>query len=139
MSSCSSTEDVTARYPYISSLANTNCLSHIDTDSEFSRGSDATGIFEMTVNGTTAHCKFTSLDYPCDFEKVNISLRGVRGPGCEMTGEGCMSGQSISAIPCGTMRNIFSSTKDLPASNALCLSSTDRITTTLSSPFKQPE
>ena len=64
----------------------------------------------MTVDGTTAHCKFTSLDYPCDFEKVNISLRGVRGPGCETTGEGCMSGLSISAIPCGTMRNIFSST-----------------------------
>ena len=41
-----------------------------------------------------------------------------------------LSRRSISAIPCGTMRNIFSSTKALPASNALCLSSTARITTT---------
>ena len=79
MSSCSSTEGVTAQYPYISSLANTNCLSHIDTDNDFSRGSDATGIFEMTVDGTTAHCKFTSLDYPCDFEKVNISVTYSEG------------------------------------------------------------
>ena len=49
-----------------------------------------------------------------------------------------LSRRSISAIPCGTTRNIFSSTKVLPASNALCRSSTARIMTTLSSPFKQP-
>ena len=45
---------------------------------------------------------------------------------------------STSATRCATMRNIFSSTKPLPASNASCPFSTAKTTTTLSSPSKPP-
>lgn len=74
MNSCSTTEDTLARFPNISGLANTDCLSHVDIDNEFSRSSEATGLFEMTMNGTIAHCKFSSLDYPCDFKKLNVDI-----------------------------------------------------------------
>ena len=78
MSSCSSTEEVTARYPYISSIANTDCIDHTypETYSEDLQSivDDAGGSFEMTFEGTTAKCKFTSLNYPCDFDKVNVKV-----------------------------------------------------------------
>lgn len=45
---------------------------------------------------------------------------------------------STSAIRCATMRNTYSSTKPLPASNASYLSSTAKTTTTLYSPSKPP-
>lgn len=78
LSACSSVEDITYNYPYISNLTNTECLSsHTDT---YNRDSDTgNGTFEMTLKERTGICRFTSLDYPCDFGKVNIKVSYADG------------------------------------------------------------
>ena len=74
LSSCSSMEDAVMQNPYISSLENTGCLSHWDTDNAESRSEVNKGSFEMLFEGQVAKCKFTSLDYPCDYEQVNVKI-----------------------------------------------------------------
>lgn len=74
LSSCSSVEDITLQHPYLSQLTNTECLNSKDIDYSQSRSDDSNGSFEMVFEGNTAKCKFTSLEYPCDFEKVNVNV-----------------------------------------------------------------
>lgn len=74
LSSCSSMEDVAIQNPYISNLGNTGCLSHWDTDIAESRGEINNGTFEMIFEEKVAKCKFTSLEYPCDYEQVNVKI-----------------------------------------------------------------
>ena len=74
LSSCSSVEDMALRHPYLSQLNNTECLNSKDIDFSQSRSEDSNGWFEMVFDGNTAKCKFTSLEYPCDFEKVNVNV-----------------------------------------------------------------
>ena len=74
LSSCSSMEDVAIQNPYISNLGNTGCLSHLDTDNAESRSEVNKGSFEMLFEEQVAKCKFTSLDYPCDYEQVNVKI-----------------------------------------------------------------
>lgn len=74
LSSCSSMEDVAIQNPYISNLGNTGCLSHWDTDNAESRSDVNKGSFEMLFDEQGAKCKFTSLDYPCDYEQVNVKI-----------------------------------------------------------------
>ena len=71
-SSCSSMEDAVIQNPYISNLANTGCISHWDSVNTESRSEVRKGSFEMFFDGQTAECRFISLDYPCDFWKVNV-------------------------------------------------------------------
>lgn len=71
-SSCSSMEDAVIQNPYISNLENTGCISHWDTDNTESRSEVRRGSFEMFFDGQAAECRFISLDYPCDFWKVNV-------------------------------------------------------------------
>lgn len=72
--SCSGTEDIAFRHPYLYKPDNTECLKYIDADLTQIQADDGNGSFEMILEGTTAKCKFISLDYPCDFEKVNIKI-----------------------------------------------------------------
>lgn len=74
LGSCSSMEDIISGYPNISNLSNTDCLSHFDMDNEESRSDLGKGTFEMIFDGDVAKCKFTSLEYPCDYERVNIKI-----------------------------------------------------------------
>ena len=74
LSSCSSMEEATIQNPYISNLGNTGCLSHWDTDNAESRSEVNNGMFEMIFDGEDAKCKFTSLEYPCDYEQVNVKI-----------------------------------------------------------------
>lgn len=74
LSSCSSAEDIALQHPYLSQLNNTECLNSKDIDFSQSRSEDSNGSFEMVFDGNTAKCKFTSLEYPCDFEKVNVNV-----------------------------------------------------------------
>lgn len=74
LSSCSSMEDVALQNPYISNLENTGCQSHWDTDNAESRSEVNKGSFEMLFEGRVAKCKFTSLDYPYDYEQVNVKI-----------------------------------------------------------------
>lgn len=74
LTSCSSTEEVLSKTPYLSQINNTECLGIADTDALQNRGNDTHGSFEMIMDGTTAQCRFNSLEYPCDFEKVNINV-----------------------------------------------------------------
>lgn len=71
--SCSSTEDVAFKQPYLSQITNTECLG---IDNEIVDGRDDNGhcSFEMVFDGNMARCRFTSLDYPCDFGKVNVKI-----------------------------------------------------------------
>lgn len=73
-SSCSSMEDAVIQNPYISNLANTGCISHWDSDNTESRSEDNNGSFEMLFDGPLSRCKFTSLEYPCDYEQVNVKV-----------------------------------------------------------------
>ena len=74
LSSCSSMEEAAIQNPYISNLGNTGCLSHWDTDNAESRSEVNNGTFEMIFDGEDAKCKFTSLEYPCDYEQVNVKI-----------------------------------------------------------------
>ena len=74
LTSCSSSEEVIFKNPYLSQITNTECLSIADIDAPQSRGNDIHGSFEMIINGSSAECKFISLEYPCDFGRVNINL-----------------------------------------------------------------
>lgn len=74
LSSCSSMEDVAIQNPYISNLGNTGCLSHLDNGNAESRSEVNKGSFEMLFEEQVAKCKFTSLDYPCDYEQVNVKI-----------------------------------------------------------------
>lgn len=73
-SSCSSMEDAVIQNPYISNLANTGCISHWDSVNTESRSDDNNGSFEMLFEGQLSRCKFTSLEYPCDYEQVNVKV-----------------------------------------------------------------
>lgn len=71
LASCTSTEDTPPAAPRLSSLNNTECLGF----SPQSRSDNGyIGSFEMILDGSAARCKFTSLLYPCDFGKVNVSV-----------------------------------------------------------------
>ena len=72
LGSCSSTEDLASRYPYLSQLKNTECLGSRAADIE--ADNDVTPTFEIRISGKTAECFFKSLEYPCDFEKVNVKV-----------------------------------------------------------------
>ena len=74
LNSCSSMEDVALQNPYISHLVNTGCLSHWDTDNAESRSEVTKGSFEMLFEEQVAKCKFSSLDYPCDYKQVNVKI-----------------------------------------------------------------
>lgn len=74
LTSCSSMEEVISKNPYLSQITNTECLGIADTDAPQNRGNGTHGSFEMIMDGTTAQCRFMSLEYPCDFEKVNINI-----------------------------------------------------------------
>ncbi len=74
LSSCSSMEDVALQNPYISNLGDTGCVTHWDTDNAESRSEVNKGSFEMLFEEQVAKCKFTSLDYPCDYEQVNVKI-----------------------------------------------------------------
>lgn len=67
-------EDIAIQNPYISNLGNTGCLSHWNADNAESRREVNQGSFEMLFEGQIAKCKFTSLDYPCDYEQVNVKI-----------------------------------------------------------------
>lgn len=73
-SSCSSMEDAVIQNPYISNLENTDCISHWDTDNAERRSEVNKGSFEMLFEGQITRCKFTSLEYPCDYEQVNVKV-----------------------------------------------------------------
>lgn len=70
--SCSTTESLTPNYPYLSQLANTPCLNSKASGLEYVIDNSTT--FEMKITDTTAECVFKSLQYPCDFEKVNVDI-----------------------------------------------------------------
>ena len=70
LGSCSSAEETILKQPYLSQLNNTECI----TEALQSRAEESNCSFEMTFEGSVAECKFTSLDYPCDFGKVNIKV-----------------------------------------------------------------
>ena len=72
--SCSSMEDAVIQNPYISNLENTGCISHWDTDNAESLSEVNKGSFEMLFEGQITRCKFTSLEYPCDYEQVNVKV-----------------------------------------------------------------
>lgn len=72
MESCSSTEDVVYSQPYLFNLHNTECLNALPDLTDASRASESGTSFIIDINGTTAKCQFLSLEYPCDFEKVNV-------------------------------------------------------------------
>lgn len=74
LSSCSSMEDAVILNPSISNLGDTGCLSHRGADNVNSRGEIKNGSFEMIFEGQVARCKFTSLEYPCDYGRVNIMI-----------------------------------------------------------------
>ncbi len=74
LSSCSSVEDMALRQPYLSRLSNTECLNSKDIDSSQSRSENCKSSFEMVFDGNIAKCKFISLEYPCDFGKLNVNV-----------------------------------------------------------------
>ena len=78
LTACSSVDDITSNYPYISKLTNTECIKAFTHNSEIDSDTDH-GTFKMTLEGTPAKCKFTSLYYPCDFGKVNIKVSYKEG------------------------------------------------------------
>ncbi len=67
LSSCSGTEELVSK-PYLSDLNHTGCL-NTRSSLDFEECT-----FEMIISGNTADCFFKSLEYPCDFEKVNIDF-----------------------------------------------------------------
>lgn len=78
--SCSSVEDLTSKYPTVNHLENTGCKAHelviadsdaSDSDADFEHGTIQIwcGNIPMKVI-----CRFNSLQYPCDFGKVNIQV-----------------------------------------------------------------
>lgn len=74
MLSCSSVEEVALQQPYLSQLSNTECLNDKDLDFTQSRSENRNGSFEMIFVDDIVKCKFTALEYPCDFWKVNVKV-----------------------------------------------------------------
>lgn len=78
--SCSSTEDiVNPKMPFLTNVQNSDCLSsrsELDSDSENYPHWEwwRDGAFEMYLEGSHAKCKFYSLHYNCDYERVNIKI-----------------------------------------------------------------
>lgn len=78
--SCSSVEELTSKYPSVNHLDNTGCKTH---ELEIAN-SDASGFDADFEHGTIqiwcgdipmkVICRFNSLQYPCDFGKVNINV-----------------------------------------------------------------
>lgn len=85
LNSCSSVEELISQNPQLYHLQNTECLTAYadcedDSDDE-SNGQYRYGTFQMTYreNPTICDCKFNSLNYPCDFGKVNIKITYSEG------------------------------------------------------------
>ena len=80
INSCSSVEELISQNPQLYQLRNTECLTAYSDNVEESDGEDSGqygyGTFQMTYreDRTTCDCKFNSLNYPCDFEKVNVDV-----------------------------------------------------------------
>lgn len=79
LASCSSSEDLLACNPSITQLTSSGCLI---TNSGLNDRLDDEGAdklfcnttFEMRITRNDAECSFKSLEYPCDFEKVNVEV-----------------------------------------------------------------
>ncbi len=78
--SCSSMEEITSKYPTINNLKNTECKTHeleivnsdaSEPDSDFEHGTIQIWCGDIPMK---IICRFNSLQYPCDFEKVNINV-----------------------------------------------------------------
>lgn len=80
MNSCSSVQELVSLNPHLYHLQNTECLTpyaDFDTDSdETDDGLYSYGTFQMSYRKdlTTCDCKFNSLNYPCDFGKINVDV-----------------------------------------------------------------
>ena len=80
LNSCSSVEELISHNPQLYHLQNTECLTaYVDCEEGSEDGSNGQygyGTFQMTYreNLTICDCKFNSLNYPCDFGKVNIKI-----------------------------------------------------------------
>lgn len=77
--SCSSTEDIVSpKIPFLTNVQNSDCLSHdfsnIGSESRFDAEWWRGGAFEMYLEGNHAKCKFYSLHYNCDYQRVNIKI-----------------------------------------------------------------
>lgn len=71
LASCSSTEDLASRFPYLSQIENTECLNSRAIDDDTNGGRTT---FAMRISGTFAECCFKGLAYPCDFRNVNVEV-----------------------------------------------------------------
>ena len=78
--SCSSVEDLTCKYPSVNHLENTGCKTHeseiadfdaSESDSDFEHGTIQIWCGDIPMKMI---CRFNSLQYPCDFGKVNIQV-----------------------------------------------------------------
>lgn len=85
LASCSSAEEAISPNPELYQLSNTECLPYT-VRSNGAPGSDGDeqlgqSTFQMNFGDdpSTCDCKFNSLDYPCDFGKVNIKISYADG------------------------------------------------------------
>lgn len=72
--SCSSSEDAVLQKPSLANLSNTVCKDEgvsAQTDSEQEMSSTK---LTMTKIGSELKCEFKDLQYPCDFQKVNVKI-----------------------------------------------------------------
>lgn len=78
--SCSSMEEITSKYPSVNNLENTECKTHeleivdfdaSESDSDFEHGTIQIWCGDIPMK---IICRFNSLQYPCDFGKVNINV-----------------------------------------------------------------
>ncbi len=78
--SCSSMEEITSKYPTINNLKNTECKTHeleivnsdaSESDSYFEHGTIQIWCGDIPMK---VICRFNSLQYPCDFGKVNVQV-----------------------------------------------------------------
>lgn len=83
--SCSSIEDIVSRNPQLYQLRNSECLTTYTDGENYIDGEDNAqygyGTFQMLYREdlTTCDCKFNSLNYPCDFGKVNVDVHFSNG------------------------------------------------------------
>ncbi len=78
--SCSRMEEITSKYPTINNLKNTECKAQeleivysdaSEPDSDFEHGTIQIWCGDIPMK---VICRFNSLQYPCDFGKVNINV-----------------------------------------------------------------
>lgn len=85
LSSCSSVEELIAHNPQLYQLQNSECLTAYADGENYIDGEDNVqygyGTFQMLYREdlTTCDCKFNSLNYPCDFGKVNVDVHFSNG------------------------------------------------------------